>query len=49
MRDRDGDGHRPPDDGEEDIYAIFLRVTGWVYLAVGAAMLAFFLLWLRGR
>ncbi len=48
----DGD-RRPPDDDngkeDEDFYDIFIRVTGWLYLATGAGMLGFFLWWLKSQ
>ncbi len=46
------DNKRPDDSpaGQPpDFYEVFLRVVGWVYLGIGAAMLAFFLHWLRGQ
>ena len=46
-------GDKRPDNGPAgeppDLYEVFMRVVGWVYLGIGAAMLAFFLYWLRGQ
>ncbi len=48
------DGDRRPPDGDDgkggdDFYDIFIRVTGWLYLATGVGMLGFFLWWLRSQ
>jgi hypothetical protein len=49
MTENDNPGGKDNRGEPPDLYEVFIRVTGWVYLAIGVAMLAFFLLWLRGE